>query len=357
MTQNTYNYNNLEVGQTYKSYRQLCDTLGAKVEAGNSKKAQLREWECYFLYRKQGNKFIIDEIYEIPLDKEETRGRPSVYGNMVQLLILDLLGKSRGSIVISANKLMEAIGMTNENYGKCQDNALGLSDYSNMEIGYIYDFYNSTGSGLRGVIKTALNNLDKKLIINYSKVVKVKERSKAQTRLASDEEVELLMDISKDILNELGFEDINEVRRSTKWGEYLKLKKKALYEKTVFEFDYSAYKIVVNRNHLEKEKTKLTSLILDEETFNKETSDLNGLIIENTINNAKNRVDNINKASDKLAKLRSRENYIDNIIELCRLTINKNTSPIYETVHERQLRILNEIELHKEEKIIDGLLK
>lgn len=357
MTQNTYNYKNLEVGQVYKSYRQLCDALGAKIEAGNSKKAQLREWECYFLYRKQGNKFIIDEIYDVPLDKEETRGRPSVYGNMVQLLILDLLGKSRGSIVISANKLMEAIGMTNENYGKCQDNALGLSDYSNMEIGHIYDFYNSTGSGLRGVIKTALSNLDKKLIINFSKVVKVKERNKTQTRIASDKEVELLMDISKDILNELGFENINEVRRSTKWGEYLKLKKKALHEKTEFEFDYSAYKIVVNRNHLEKEKTKLTSLILDEESFNKETSDLNGLIIENTINNAKTRVENIDKASDKLAKLRSRENYVDNIIELCRLTINKNTSPIYETVHERQLRILNEIELHKEEKIINELLK
>lgn len=86
-------YKVLEVGQVYKSYRQVCEALGEKVEAGNSKKAQLKDWDCHFKYEKQGNKFIITEIYETPKEREDLRalGKNSVYSDFVQLLILDYL--------------------------------------------------------------------------------------------------------------------------------------------------------------------------------------------------------------------------------------------------------------------------
>lgn len=348
---------NLTKGLVVKNYKVLCELLEVEKKAGGkSKSIQMEDWERYFVYHKEGHKFVIDEIYETPLENTKVNGRPSVYGNMVQLLILDLLGKSRGAIIISANKLMEAIGMTNENYGKCQDDALGLSNYGGMEVGHVYDFYNTTGSGFRKVIVTALDNLEKKMIVNYSKVVKVKEVNLHNPRIATDEEVELLLSISKDILDELGFDNIGLIRRSNQWGNYLKMKKKMLSEKTNFEYDYSAYKIVVNRKHLEKEKIKLTNLILNEEAFNKEKSGLNSLVIENTIDNAKNRVENIDNTSDKLAKLRSKSDYVDNIILLCRLTINNESSSIYEVVHEKQIKILSEINARRQDKEIDNLI-
>lgn len=335
---------NLQEGQIFKNYSEICSVLEVKPKAGGkSKSIQLEDWSRYFKYRKEGHKFVIEEIYPTPLENTKVNGRPSVYGNIVQLLILDLLGKSHGSILISANKLMEAIGMTNENYGKCQDNAIGLASYSYMSVGHVYDFYNVTGSGLRKIVKYALDNLEKKMIINYSKVVKVKERNVHLPRIASDEEVELLMDITKDILDELGFGNISDIRRSSKWGEFLKKKKNALSKTTNFEYDYSAYKIVINRKHIEKEKNKLASLILDEDTFIKEKSELNGLVIKNTIDNAKNRVVNIENTSEKLAKLRSEIIYVDNITTLCDLTVNKDKPTIYEEVRERQLSILKDL--------------
>lgn len=348
---------NLSKGLVVKNYGSMCELLETDKKAGGkSKSIQLEDWKRYFEYHKEGQKFVIDEIYDVPLENTKIVGRPSVYGNMAQLLILDLLGKSHGSITISANRLMKTIGMTNENYGKCQDESLGLASYSGMEVGHVYDFYNTTGSGFRKVIVTALDNLEKKMIINYSKVVKVKDRSEPLPRIASDEEVELLMTITKDILEELGFSDIGAIRRSNKWGEYLKKRKKALSEMTSFEYDYNAYKIIVNRKYIEKEKLKLSNLILDGEDFLKEFSDLNNLLIENTIDNAKNRVNNIEKTSDKLAKLRSRENYVDNIVTLCRLTINKDAKPIYDKVHELQVSILNEINNRKIAKELKNLL-
>lgn len=54
---------NLSEGLIIKNYKELCSILEIKVEAGNSKKAQLKELERFVKYHKQGNKFIIDEIY------------------------------------------------------------------------------------------------------------------------------------------------------------------------------------------------------------------------------------------------------------------------------------------------------
>lgn len=67
-------YNNLKVGQIYKSYRQVCEALCEDVRGGSSKMAQIKEWNCYFKYEKDGNKFIIKEIYTVPLKKEDGRG-------------------------------------------------------------------------------------------------------------------------------------------------------------------------------------------------------------------------------------------------------------------------------------------
>lgn len=70
---NTY-ANKLTLMQTFNSYRDLCNYLGEPIKGGNAKKSQLKEWECYFAYEKQGNKFIVTEIYDTPHKKDDKRG-------------------------------------------------------------------------------------------------------------------------------------------------------------------------------------------------------------------------------------------------------------------------------------------
>lgn len=67
------NIENLCVGQVVKNYRVLCEILGQEPKTSNSKKAQFKEWECYFRYHKEGQKIIIDEIYNSPLNKKDGR--------------------------------------------------------------------------------------------------------------------------------------------------------------------------------------------------------------------------------------------------------------------------------------------
>ena len=70
---NTY-ANKLTLMQIFNSYRDLCNYLGESIKGGNAKKSQIKEWERYFSYKKDGNKFIITEVFDTPQEKIDKRG-------------------------------------------------------------------------------------------------------------------------------------------------------------------------------------------------------------------------------------------------------------------------------------------
>lgn len=76
----------LEVGQVFKSYRDISRYLGEKIKSGNSKDAQVKEWECHFKYDKEGHKYIITEIYNTPLPKIDLRSKG---GNTLKMPLLE----------------------------------------------------------------------------------------------------------------------------------------------------------------------------------------------------------------------------------------------------------------------------
>lgn len=65
----------------FKNYKELCNALDEPIKTGKSKQLQLKDWERYFSYEKDGNKFIITEIFDTPLEKidKRTEGNRSKY--------------------------------------------------------------------------------------------------------------------------------------------------------------------------------------------------------------------------------------------------------------------------------------
>ena len=61
--------NNVNVGQEFKNYKELCAYLGEQEKGGKSKDLQIKDWERYFSFEKQGHKFIITDVYDIPKEK------------------------------------------------------------------------------------------------------------------------------------------------------------------------------------------------------------------------------------------------------------------------------------------------
>ena len=64
----------LDTNKTFKNYKELCAYLGETPTTANSKKAQIKEWERYFSFRKEGQKIIITEVFDTPKDKVDNRG-------------------------------------------------------------------------------------------------------------------------------------------------------------------------------------------------------------------------------------------------------------------------------------------
>lgn len=63
----------LNTNQTFKNYKALCECLNEPVKNGCAKKAQLKEWERYFSFEKNGQKITITEIFATPKGKVDNR--------------------------------------------------------------------------------------------------------------------------------------------------------------------------------------------------------------------------------------------------------------------------------------------
>ena len=53
----------------YKNWKEICGAMDWEVTSGKSKILKLKDLERYCKYHKDGNKFIIDEVYENPKEK------------------------------------------------------------------------------------------------------------------------------------------------------------------------------------------------------------------------------------------------------------------------------------------------
>ncbi|EGT2191743.1 hypothetical protein GM168_07890 [Clostridium perfringens] len=69
---------NLREGQVFKNYKELCVFLGWEITNGNSKKKQMDTLSTMCKWHKEGNKIVVDEVYEKQLAKKD--GRKNNFG-------------------------------------------------------------------------------------------------------------------------------------------------------------------------------------------------------------------------------------------------------------------------------------
>ena len=60
--------------KTYKNYKELCKAMEWEEKACNSRVSQLKELGSLCEYHKEGNKFVIDEVFENPIPIKDGRG-------------------------------------------------------------------------------------------------------------------------------------------------------------------------------------------------------------------------------------------------------------------------------------------
>ena len=60
-------------GQIFKNYKKLCEYLEEQVKTGKSTQLQLKDWSRYFTWHNEGNKFVIDKVFDEPIQKQRQK--------------------------------------------------------------------------------------------------------------------------------------------------------------------------------------------------------------------------------------------------------------------------------------------
>ena len=205
----------LIVGAVIKNYKELCGILGEKVLDGKSKKLQIENWKRFFNFERQGNKYIIKDVYATPLAKtkpDKTKkkiSRNDVYTKYIQVILTKHLKETNQSYFTTTD-LLKMLGFVNDNWGNLEL----LKDYCNetlcspKQATYYYNqLYMHVMSYCTTAFKRCLNRLSQRKYINWYEVYRVCDIDSkgriSKERNATKLEIDLYTEISYQLKEEM----------------------------------------------------------------------------------------------------------------------------------------------------------
>lgn len=363
---------NLQSGMMLKNYKELCEVLGVKPKTGNTKIAQLKEFERHFSYTKQGHKIIINEVFNMAKDKIENRGTKGKYTNDIQDLIISILAQSDSEeIALSTNVLLKKCNMVNQNFSLGRKNVPKLSELTNISEAEIYDYYDTTQTNLKGALETALNRLRRRAVAMWKKDIyvakveadeegynmlgeiklnvgdsfkdKVSVKVKQVHRQATKEEKAIILDTEKHVMQQMKCKDLQEVFLKGKWNEFKKIalhiikhefNLNILYYYDCYVLNYSNKVIKAEMKDI-KDKINVTSKNLNDK--------VKKAIVESAEtkhNNAVNKIEEFEyrlstKEPNSKDKLRATKNYIANVKIFRDTVIDTNAKDLQEELKQK----------------------
>ncbi len=213
---------NLKNDMIVKNYKEMCLILGEETMEGNSRKAQIKEWERHFDYERQGNKYIIKEVYSTPLPKDFSDN--DVYTKYVQVILMKHL-KEQGSGEFTMKQLLQLCGFVNQYWDDMNLLAeyVDENDITYQQARYYYNqLYGHVYTYCTKAITRCLDRLQKRGFLRWNKVLFIQQDNK--TREATVEETEKYLDVVCKVKEEMGFKYLNVYNRNEyykKISEYI----------------------------------------------------------------------------------------------------------------------------------------
>lgn len=358
------NLNTLKEGQIFSSQKKLCEHLGLEYkDSTDSRKSQLKKFNNYFLYEKQGRKFIIKKVYDKPnISPTKRKGNNNIgYIDSIEKLILDLLVREVNlkKIFLSKHQLLKELKMINDNYAYCKYRVPRLSKLKNINENNIHEFYKSTDKVLQRNLENALDNLRNKSLLFWTKeitVCKITPNLNENNRLtinrhtytdefgevikdykinnalyftfreATDEEKRHILKTERNIMRSLECKNKQEIIKNKKWNEFKDQVEIKILNDLNIAYYYESYKILCNDEGILEEWEELEDLILLEKERSKEHDSLNENIMERLRKNTIKRSDVAYKYNieDEKYIRRTNKNYISDQNELINNLIHKD---------------------------------
>lgn len=277
------NLEEIKQGQKIKNYKELCTLFNMPVKSGNAKIAQMKEIAQYINLEKQGNGFIVAEIYDKPIEKIDNRGKSkgsrnnnNKFGEFIDPLLENFLYKRMKDddyvIYITNNCIGEIIHMVNYNYRTCANNREKFHKFLYTKYNYSpwvaeNDVFSCIYSKMRPSITSSLDRLQEQKKIKYIATY-ILYLDGEDNKAATDDENKDIRQMEDDTLMEMtiekGLGEADAITRKTliydvelKNEFYKKVKSKVIdyYVELDKEIDgyFQGYKIVIN-NTIQEQK-------------------------------------------------------------------------------------------------------
>lgn len=230
-----------------KNYPAMCELLEETRKSSDSKKAQLKEWQRYFEFKRHGQAFIITKIYDEPLEVKDGRasGNNSIYIKYIQLLLLDYLRKQKideQSCQITYTQLFKELGMVNEFFTTHLDKDENDEPVEDKVGEYlihenqIEEFLLESNERLHSIIKSAFKSLENRRILKVEKQYKIMYKQNPDDDFmvhipATKEDKENILEIQKEALRDMGLKDVTAVYAMNRANEFYERVNSKLYKK------------------------------------------------------------------------------------------------------------------------------
>jgi len=358
----------LELGMVVKNYKEMCKILNEQICDGNSKKAQLKEWERYFLWEKKGQKFIILDIYDEILPKKDGRENKNIYVQYIEVILMKILSKQKndnGIFYITVNQLWKLLGMINNNYKNISVDKLNnkISDY-NVTSFDVNKFYQRCNQKLREILFSSLNKLQNRALIKYEieiVIVSTDTKGKLIYEAANDVQKKRILKAERKALLDMGLESKRHVYAKFKEAEFYDRLNAYLYEWYGWDYVYNRIKFIYNKKDI------LDTVYADEAKLKNEYDkvklqriSLNDKIMDALYKNAQVMVENRHKKAEEeyqvaLEKYKTEELWIGTIPD-CFLPTKRDFnifdySPYFIEIQNRLTNELISLKETKNEKI------
>lgn len=285
----------LKIGDVFKNYKELSETLNIQYKKGGcSQKSQIKELKRYFDFERDGQKYIITDIYTTPLPRDDKRllGNNSEYRECIEMILLDYLSKQEGkSTNITLKNLFLLLGMANQNYMN-KDYVIKDDEISEWQIQH---FNQRSYNKLYSILITSLNNLRNRRLIDYHKTtminVQIEDRGYIynETRTATKQEEDNIRETEREVLKQMGLESMVLVFLKFKSEEFYKRVGAILFDRYKINYYYNTIEIRFTHHHIEEAKeTQAERILLNEKVINSlnkeaETKVLNSKTLENNL--------------------------------------------------------------------------
>ena len=284
----------LQVGQVVKNYKELCNILGMPIykSGSNQDKAQKKLYKRYFEWEKTGQKIVVLDIYDEPLESGDARqsGNRNIYLKYIESILLKYVYHKKGQVCyITKNQLWTILGMINSNYKKIPWKVLQNEDeYLDISKWEFDKFYMRCSSKLNSILYGALRNLDNRSLIKWeiqTMIVIPDTKGKMSNHyVANDNEIRRILAVERKVLKEMGFESKNHVACCMKLQEFYSKVNSELYDLYGWERKYERIKIIFNSEDIKEE--------IPRNEYKLQMMMISDLIVEAMDNNAQTMVDN-----------------------------------------------------------------